>query len=261
MVRRHANTDTRFSIDNQPLLPRAAGLDEHLLDEGSVRLEDPNPVRRPVAHVDQAVIGGLGAINRSPELLCRRGIRIERAQGRVGWLVAIRAPVAQKLSSAGVHDDDSLVAVPVSHEGFVPVLVEGDLRHPGEVGHAVGVDALSRLPHLHQKTAVPGELQHMGVALAIPADPDVVLGIHLKTMVRGGPRVIVAGATEGAHQVARWVELQDVGGRLTTLRGRLIRPDVAFVARIQALPAVHDENVIPRIDPDTDGVAQEPVVR
>ena len=24
MVRRHANTDTRFSIDNQPLLPRAA---------------------------------------------------------------------------------------------------------------------------------------------------------------------------------------------------------------------------------------------
>ena len=24
MIRRHANTDTRFSIDNQPLLPRAA---------------------------------------------------------------------------------------------------------------------------------------------------------------------------------------------------------------------------------------------
>ena len=27
MVRRHANTDTRFSIDNQPLLPRAARAD------------------------------------------------------------------------------------------------------------------------------------------------------------------------------------------------------------------------------------------
>ena len=35
MVRRHANTDTRFSIDNQPLLPRAASQrrNKGLIDE------------------------------------------------------------------------------------------------------------------------------------------------------------------------------------------------------------------------------------
>ena len=31
MVRRHANTDTRFSIDNQPLLPRAASVDAAII--------------------------------------------------------------------------------------------------------------------------------------------------------------------------------------------------------------------------------------
>ena len=33
MVRRHANTDTRFSIDNQPLLPRAA---RHCHERGGI---------------------------------------------------------------------------------------------------------------------------------------------------------------------------------------------------------------------------------
>ena len=36
MVRRHANTDTRFSIDNQPLLPRAARGRDRMLESAPV---------------------------------------------------------------------------------------------------------------------------------------------------------------------------------------------------------------------------------
>ena len=85
----------------------------------------------------------------------------------------------------------------------------------------------------------------MGVALAVAADPDVVFGVHLKTVVGGGPSIAIARASEVTHQVALWIKLQDVGGRLTTLGVRLIRPDIPLVARIQGVPAVHDENVIP----------------
>ena len=200
-------------------------------------------------------------MDRSTELLGRRRIRIEGAQIRVIRGVAIGTPVTQEFTGVGVHDDDSLVSVSVPDEGLVAVLVEGDLRHPREVQHAVGVNSLSGVPHLHQETAVACELENMGIALAVPADPDVVLGVHLKTVIRYRPGVLVVRPTEVIHQIPLHIELQHVGGRFTTHGIRLIRPHVSLVSRIQRGPAVDDEDVVTRIDAHTNHVAQDPVVR
>ena len=51
MVRRHANTDTRFSIDDQPLLPRAASnrtLESHGKNQG----DDNSPSEEAVTMTD-----------------------------------------------------------------------------------------------------------------------------------------------------------------------------------------------------------------
>ena len=200
-------------------------------------------------------------MDRSTELLGRRRIRIEGAQIRVVRPIAIGTPVTQEFTGVRVHDDDSLVSVSVPDEGLVAVLVEGDLRHLREVRPAVGVNSLSGFPHLHQETAVPRELENVGIALAVPADPDVVHGVHLKAVIRCWPGVLAARPTEGIHQIPLHIELQHVGSPFTTHGVRLIWPHVSLVPRIQRVPAVDDEDVVTRIDAHTNHVAQNPVVR
>ena len=81
--------------------------------------EDLDAVVRPVADVDQAVVGRHGAVHRVAELLGQRRVGIVAAQVRVVGLVAVGAPVA--LERAGVHVEDghALVAVAVGDVGLV----------------------------------------------------------------------------------------------------------------------------------------------
>jgi hypothetical protein len=113
----------------------------------------------------------------------------------------------------------------------------------------------------NQEPAAPGELQHVGIALPVAADPDVVARVDLQPVVGGGPGVLVARSAERVHQVALRIELQDVRGRLAADRVRLVRSDVPLVARVQALAAVHDEHVVAGVDADPDRVAEQPVIR
>ena len=93
----HANTDTRFSIDNQPLLPRAASV--RLLSEGSRR--DRHRVRRHV--------GDLG--RRNVQWSGGRGTGLGQNRGlQIGWLWV--CPYDQK----GSHDEEKSHSE--CHRGF-----------------------------------------------------------------------------------------------------------------------------------------------
>ena len=96
------------------------------------------------------------------------------------------------------------------------------------------------------------ELQGVRVVATVAADPHVVHGIDEDAVVRLGPVVALTGAAPVLEEVALLVELQDGRRRMTARlrerrveRGRdLVRGEVS---------AVHDPDVVVRIDRDPDG--------
>lgn len=77
--------------------------DGELAEEGAVLLEDLDPVVRPVAHVDAAIVGDTDAVDRDPELaLCGRVV--------IGKF-PIGAPVPPVLACVRIEDDHSSVRV------------------------------------------------------------------------------------------------------------------------------------------------------
>ena len=179
--------------------------------ERAVDLEDLQPVAGAVAHVDEPVVGHVGAVHRAAELLVGGGrvVRALRHGGLVVRRLAVGAPEALHLAGLRVDHGDAPVAVAVGHEHFVGRLVEERLGHLEEVvlGQAVAGHAL--LADLHHELAVLRELQtwpswrrcrRSRVALVVDVEP----------VVRGGPlvaRAVVAAPV--AQQVARLIELEN----------------------------------------------------
>ena len=115
------------------------------------------------------------------------------------------------------------------------------------MSRVVAVDALSRLPDLHQKLALARELEDMGVATTVRADPDVVLGVHAQPVVRHRPGIALARPAEMAHEISLGIEFKDVGGRGTTDPSRGVQSGVRLIAWVETTQTMDDEHVVVRV--------------
>src|SRR5262249_9344820 len=145
--------------------------------------EDLDTVVLPVADVDEAVVRTLDAVHRVAELLLGWRLRIIRALRSVVRLVAVGAPEALHLAGVGIDNRDALVAIAVRDVSLIGLGIDPDLGHTPEVLRIVAALALAELADLHQELAVLGELEDMGVLLAVAADPDIALVVDMNTVV------------------------------------------------------------------------------
>src|SRR5712692_5330212 len=233
---------------------------EPFLHELAVRLEYLHAVALAVAHVDQAVVRALDAMHRVAELLGGRRFRVVVAQGSVARLVAVRAPVALHLAGIGVDHGDAFVEVAVGDVGFVGLGIHPDLGHPPEVLEVVAAGVLAIAAQLHQELPLFGELQDLGVALAVAAEPHVALVIDVDAVRPLRPLVARSRAAPGPDQVAGLIEHQyRRGGAAALGDGRLqLEPLLVVVQPPRA--AVNDPDVILIVDPHSDGPAEQPMI-
>ena len=173
--------------------------EERLLHELAVRLEHLQAVVGAVADIDEPVVRTLDAVHRVAELLRRRRLGIVGAEVGVVRLVAVGAPVALHLAGVGVEHRHALVAVAVRHVGLVGLRIDPDLGDAAEILLIVAAGVLAGVADLQQELAVLGELQDVGVLLAVAADPDVALVVDVDAVVRLRPFVALApGRPSGA---------------------------------------------------------------
>ena len=124
---------------------------------------------------------------------CERGrLGIVGAEIGVVRLVAVGAPVALHLAGVGVEHRDALVEVAVGDIGLVGLGIDPDLGDAAEVLQVVAALVAAGVAHLHDELAIIGELQDLGILLAVAADPHIALVVDMDAMV--GLRPLVAGA-------------------------------------------------------------------
>src|SRR5713101_8344726 len=233
---------------------------EPFLHELAVRLEYLHAVALAVAHVDETVVRALDAMHRVAELLSGRRLRVVVAHGSVVRLVAVRAPVALHLAGIGVDHGHAFVEVAVGDIGFVGLGIDPDLGHPSEVLQVVAAGVLAIAAQLHQELPLLGELQDLSVALAVAAEPHVALVIDVDAVRPLRPLVARSRAAPGPDQVAGLIEHQyrRGGGAALGDGRRQLEPLFVVVQRPRA--AVNDPDVIPIVDPHSDGPAEQPMI-
>src|SRR6185436_3428311 len=129
-----------------------------------------------VAHVDEPVVGGLGAVHRVAELLRGRVARLVGRHRVVGRRLAVGAPGALELQRLRVPDRDAVIAVAVGRDELIGLRIEADLGHATDVVvvhaalAAVGPsdlsEVLARLAELQDEAVVIGDLtrqRHAGL--------------------------------------------------------------------------------------------------
>ena len=79
-------------VPDRAIAPRILG-DEHLLNKRAIRFENLNAVVRPIADIQQVVIGKFGTVNWISEPLRRRIVRLVRPEVGVVGLIPVGAPV------------------------------------------------------------------------------------------------------------------------------------------------------------------------
>src|SRR5882672_243350 len=233
---------------------------EPFLHELPVRLEYLHAVALAVAHVDEAVVRALDAMHRVAELLSGRGLRVVVAQGGVARLVAVRAPVALHLAGIGVDHGDAFVEIAVGDVGFVGLGIDPDLGHPPEVLEVVAAGVLAVAAQLHQELPLFGELQHLGVALAVAAEPHVALVIDVDAVRSLRPLVARSRAAPGPDQVAGLIEHHYWRGRAAAFGDGRFQLEPLFVVVQPSRAAVNDPDVVLIVDPHSDGPAEQPMI-
>ena len=120
---------------------------------------------------------------------------------------------------------------------------------------------LPHVAHLHQELAVLGELQDLGVFLAVAADPHVAFVVDVDAVIRFRPLVALPRSAPVPDQVARLIELKDRRGRTAALGDGRLEFEPSFVVVQPARAAMNDPDVVLLIDPHADGPAEQPVIR
>ena len=131
------------------------------LHEGSVRLEDLDPVVHAVTDIQQAIDGHIRAMHGVAELLGRRRIRVVFSEVGVVGLVPVGAPVALVLAGIRVIHDHAMVAVTVGDVDLIGLLVDKRLGRQPQVLNVVAALAMGGLADLHQELAVLREFQNL----------------------------------------------------------------------------------------------------
>src|SRR5690606_13970666 len=139
--------------------------------------------------------------------------------------------------------------------------IERNFGHPREVLRTEAVRGLAGLAELLQEFAVARELQYMRVGIAVSADPDVVHVIDGDAVVRRWPGIAFPGPAPVIHEVALGIELEDVRRRYAALARLRIGRRAYLSAFIECIAAMHDEDMVARVDGEADGGTQHPVVR
>ena len=189
-----------------------------------------------------------------------RRLGIVGADVGVVGLVAVGAPIALHLAGVGVEHRHALVEIAVRDIGLVGFRVDPDLGDAAEVLQVVAALVAAEMADLHDELAVIGELEDVGILLAVAADPDIALVVHMDAVVRLRP--LVAGARTAPRPQQRAVRIVDQDRRsgAAAIRDRRIELGAALVVMQAAGAAMDDPDVIEFVDPDADGPAQQPVV-
>src|SRR5262249_6303757 len=116
---------------------------------------------------------------------------------------------------------------------------------------------LTEAADLQQELAVLGELQEVGVLVAVAADPDVALIVDVDAVVRLRPLVALAWSAPRAHEIAIGVELQHRRRLFAAVRARWRALRAFSVVVPGGGPAVYDPDVILLIGPHADRVAEQ----
>ena len=112
----------------------------------------------------------------------------------------------------------------------------------------------------------PTELVHLlhnqdvRIAAAIAAYPDIVLVIDRDTVIRCGPAVAVTWAAPVVHEIAVRIELEHVWRRDAAIRPHRVSGGADFSALVKRVTAMNDVDVISRIDADSNGRTEDPVI-
>ena len=175
-------------------------------------------------------------------------------RGVVGAL-AVGAPVPAVLAGVGVEDDDAAVAVAVGHVDLVGFGIHPDAGGAPQVRGVVAAAALAGAADLQQELAVLGELQDVGVAGRVPADPDVTLVVDVDAVLALGPLVAVAGTAPRPQDVALGVELDD------RRRGDAAHPFLPALPGVEGQRPVEHPDVVVGVDVDARDLPEHPVVR
>ncbi len=200
-------------------------------------------------------------MHRVAELPGRRRFRVVVAEIGIVGLVAVRAPVAFHFPGIGVHHGDAFVGVAVGDVSFVGLGIDPDLGHSPEVLEVVAAGILAIAAQLHQEFPVLGELQDVGVSLAVAAEPHVALVVDVDAVSPFRPFVARSRAAPVPEQVARLIELEDGRGRTAALGDGRIQLEPLFVGMQPPRTAMNDPDVVLLIDPHSDGPAEQPMVR
>jgi hypothetical protein len=99
-------------VPDRAIAARILG-DEHLLDKRAIRFENLNAVVRPIADIQQVVVGKFGAVNWIAELLRGRIFGLGWPEVGVVGLVPVGAPVPFVFTGLGVEYDDAVIAVAI----------------------------------------------------------------------------------------------------------------------------------------------------
>ncbi len=218
-------------------------------------------VVRAITDVQQVVDRDPRAVDRVAELRRGRRGRVVGTQRHVGRRIAVRAPHALEGAAVGVVDDHAVVAVAVGQVHLVGLVVDVDLRDLAEDVGARAVDRIARrMADLHQKAPALRELQDLPVGRAVPADPDVALGIDPDAVFARRPVIALTRSAPPVDQVAVRREFEDGRRRHAALRARRNLRRAGFVDRQRARSLQHPDVVV-RVDRDAADLADEPVVR
>ena len=233
-----------------------------LAQELAFEREHLEAVVRTIADVDDAIVGGLGAVDGTAEPFDERRPRRVRAEIElVVRRIAVRAPEALHLSRVRVEHGDAFIAVAVGDERFVRLRIDVNLGDEIEaiLSQTVRPESLLLDAEHVQEFSVLRELQHHAVAaVAVAADPDVALVVDPDPVVRRRP--LIAGtvfAAPVAEQVARLIELHDrIPGNAAQAGALFLRG--LHVVRIRA---VNDPDMIVRIDSNADRLTELIAIR
>src|ERR1035437_6429514 len=101
-----------------------AGFKKRFLDECAVGLEHLNSIVDAIAHIEQTVIGKLGAVDGIAKLLGWRLVRLVGTGVRVVRLLAVGAPMTFISTCIGVRSDDAMVAIAIGDVKFVGLRID-----------------------------------------------------------------------------------------------------------------------------------------
>src|SRR6266851_312312 len=272
----------KSNVPNGPVTQRPF-FDDLFLDEGTVRLEYLDAVVHTVAHVEQTIVGELGAVHRIAELLIDGRVRIVNAGIGVVRLMTVGAPMPLVLPAVGVKYDHAFVAIAIGDVQFIRFRIDEQLRRTFEVFGIVAALALEWMPNLHQESSILRELQDLIVGIgarltrfrhvagpgilkfgvhgaAVPANPDVAFEVDRNSVVGIGPIVTLAGAAPVSNQVASLIEFENGRRGHAAIGAGRIRIAVGFLC-FERAPAMNNPDVVLRVHRYANRHSDHPMIR